>query len=629
MRVSHAAHVALREAEDRARQSQALLERASALGHLGAWAIRRDSRVAWSKETLAILGYQEQDSPRLEDAVALLDPNRRAELRSALGACMREGTPFDIECMARTVDRRSVWLRLIGEPDRDSNGHIVQTIGAVQDVTAKREAADRLQELGDRLTTTLESITDALFTVDRQWRFTYINGEAEKLFGRSRQQLIGKIVWSEFPSSAGTVFHDQYKRAIEESTTVKFEAWSQALGRQFQVAAYPSVQGLAVYFRDVTEAARTREALVESEERYRLLFHTSVDAVFETSPDGGITSANPAACALFGRSQADLCAGGRASVVAAEDVRVGQLLEERRRTGQTRGQLTMVRGDGSRFEAEVASAEYMRHGRLYTSVVVRDITQRLAHEQEILALNQMLSERVCQRTAELEAANAELRSFAHSVAHDLRSPIAAIDGFGGALEECLGPNVSPSARHYVGRMRAAARRMNEFVDALLSMAQVSQKQLVIEAVDLSSMASAVLSELREGDRTRRVNAYVQPGLSVRGDRRLLRMLLENLISNAWKFTSNRPVAEISFTATQQQGALLYCIRDNGAGFDMKYVDKLFGSFQRLHAESEFPGTGVGLANVARIVRRHGGRVWAEGVEDVGAAFYFTLPAGEL
>lgn len=621
------AELALRlKAEERVRQREALLERASRLGHLGAWAIEPDLSVTWSTETLAILGYAEHERPRLEDAVAGLEPARRRELEEALNACMRAGTPFDIECRAWTVDRRRVWLRLIGEAERSAGGTVLRTVGAVQDITQKRDAADKLRELGARLTTTLESITDAFLTFDREWRFTYINGEAEKLLRRPRAGLIGKVVWAEFPASVGKVFHKEYERALAEGTTVKFEAWSDSLVGWFQVAAYPSSQGLAVYFRDVTEAHRMREALIEREERYRLLFQTSVDAILETSPDGGITAANPAACALYGRSEADLCIGGRASVIAPDDSRLGPLLEERQRAGKARGQLTMVRGDGSRFEAEVTSAQYERNGRVYTSVFVRDITKLLAHENEILTLNEELSQRVRQRTAELEAANAELRSFAHSLAHDLRSPIAVIETFGGALEESLVVTGSDADRHYVRRMRSAAHRMHEYVEALLSMAQVSQAKLVAAEVDLSAMAQSILSDLQEGDRGRRVETHVQPGLHTRGDRRLLRMLLENLLRNAWKFTGRRAVAEISFTAADQPGReLVYCVRDNGAGFDMKYADKLFHSFQRLHTESEFPGTGVGLANVARIIYRHGGRVWAEGTENVGAAFHVTLP----
>jgi light-regulated signal transduction histidine kinase (bacteriophytochrome) len=311
--------------------------------------------------------------------------------------------------------------------------------------------------------------------------------------------------------------------------------------------------------------------------------------------------------------------------VARDDARLAPLLEERQRTGKASGQLTMVRGDGSRFEAEVTSAQYERHGRLYTGVFVRDITQRLAHKRQIMELNQVLAERVRQRTAELETANAELRSFAHSLAHDLRSPIAAIEGFGGALAECLDTNSLGSAHHYVQGMRSAARRMHEFVEALLSMAQVSQAQLVPSDVNLSPMAHSVFAELRDADRFRQVDIYVQPGMMTRGDRRLLRMLVENLLRNAWKFTSQKPSAAISFSAERRPGGeLIYCVRDNGAGFDMKYAEKLFRTFQRLHTESEFPGTGVGLANVARIVSRHGGRVWAEASPGDGAAFYFAL-----
>lgn len=612
-------------AEERARQSEVLLEHASALGHLGAWAIDLDFRVTWSKETLAILGYRQQDQPRLEDGVALLDVTRRPELEWALGACMRHGTPFDIECKARTVDGRRVWLRLIGGAQKAADGQIVGTVGAVQDVTAKRQAADALQELSDRLSTTLESITDAFLTVDRDWRFTYINGEAEKMAGRSRNGLIGKMLWREFSTFAGSVFQTQLERAVAESTTVKFEAWCEEFGCHLQVTAYPSAQGLALCLRDVTESHALREALVESEERYRMLFQTSPDAIFESLPDGTVNSANAAACALFGRSEADLRRGGRAAVIAPDDVRLGPMLEQRDRTGKATGQLTMVRGDGSRFEAEVTSAQYKLQGSVYTSQFIRDISQRLEHEKEILKLNKELTERVWQRTIQLEAANAELRSFAHSLAHDLRAPIAAIEAFSGALEESLTLVGSDRDRHYVRRVRAAAQRMHDYVEALLSMAQVSQAQLVAADVDLSAMAMGILSDLSTREPDRRVDTHVQAGMRAHGDRRLLRMALENLLGNAWKFTCRRPCAEISFTAARQaDGEPVYCVRDNGVGFDMQYGEKLFCTFQRLHSESEFPGTGVGLANVARIVGRHGGRVWAEATEEVGAAFYFTL-----
>ncbi|MDB5856957.1 MAG: multi-sensor signal transduction histidine kinase, partial [Ramlibacter sp.] len=313
-------------------------------------------------------------------------------------------------------------------------------------------------------------------------------------------------------------------------------------------------------------------------------------------------------------------------LIAIDDQRLLPLLEEKQRKGEASGQLTMIRGDGTRFEAEVTTARFeTSEGQVHSSVLIRDITRRLAQEQEILALNQDLSERVRQRTAELLAANAELRGFAHSLAHDLRAPLAIIDGFSGRLEEDLRAAGAGRALRYLQRIRAAGRRMDEFIDALLSLANISQVKLQVLDVDLGAMAGVILGELQEREPERSVAWHVQPGLQARGDARLLRMALENLLGNAWKFTSQRAAAEIHFSSQPgADGETVFCVRDNGAGFDMAYADKLFGNFQRLHNESEFPGTGIGLANVSRIVARHGGRVWAEGREGSGAAFYFTL-----
>jgi PAS domain S-box-containing protein len=491
---------------------------------------------------------------------------------------------------------------------------------------ASRLGHERLQELTDRLTTTLESITDAFFTLDREWRFTYINREAERILGRSREHLLDRVVWTEFPQEIGKVFHHHYERALAEFTTVEFEEYSSVLGLWLQVAAYPSVQGLAVYFRDVTESRTMRQALVESEERYRLVFETSMDAILQVDAAGTVERANPAACAMFRMSAEQLLKARRTELVAADDKRWGPLLEEKERNGKACGQLTMVRGDGTRFEAEVTAARYATsEGSVHASVLLRDITQRLAQEQEILELNQDLSERVRQRTAELLVANGELKAFAHSLAHDLRAPVSVIDGFSARLEEYLLGEGAERELHYLQRIRAAGRRMDEYIEALLSLANISQARLQATDVDLSAMAAGILSELQEREPSRRVTSHVQAGMVARADARLLRMALQNLLGNAWKFTSHKTAAEIWCSAREGgDGETVFCIRDNGAGFDMAYADKLFGNFQRLHSESEFPGTGIGLANVSRIVARHGGRAWAEGREGRGAAFYFTL-----
>jgi light-regulated signal transduction histidine kinase (bacteriophytochrome) len=231
--------------------------------------------------------------------------------------------------------------------------------------------------------------------------------------------------------------------------------------------------------------------------------------------------------------------------------------------------------------------------------------------------------------AQLETANAELRAAAHALAHDLHAPIYAISGFGKALSRSLGADAPEQAQHYLDRILAAASQLDEYVDALLELASVADAPAQLRVVDLSAIARSILADLQRADQQRILVARIQPGLKTIGDHRLLTMVLENLLGNAWKFTSRRKVAEISFLgAPNDSGCTVYSVQDNGAGFDMAYAGKLFRDFQRLHSYAEFPGTGIGLANVLRIVKRHGGDVWAESGPGKGAAFHFMLAAAD-
>jgi PAS domain S-box-containing protein len=616
------------QAEEAARENRLLLEHASRLGQLGAWSLTvRRMHLAWSDESRAILGYDRQARVSWREALAHVDGPWRATLARAVDDCIARGTPFSVQVRAHDVQGRTVWLRVIGE--RQGPQHARHVIGAIQDVSAKEESARKLQELGDRLIATLESITDAFFTLDRYWRFTYVNGKAEKMGNLPREQLLGKVIWAVYPESATSRFRREYERAMAEQVSVHLEEYSSSMRAWVRASAYPSEQGLAVYFRDVTQEKTAARALQASEERFRMLFSTSLDAILQSDTGGGILAANDAACRMFGLTEGELRRRGRFGVTAEDDARRAALLRELDERGTCLTQLTMLRGDGSRFEAEISAARYQASdGLTYTNVIVRDISEQLRQQAEIVSLNRSLSDRVRERTAELEAANAELRAFAHSLAHDVRAPLAVVEGFGQRVEEALASEQFERERDYVARMRGAAVRVNEYVEALLSLARISQTRLRVQRVDLSATAEAILSELRLREPGRVVHAHVDPGLVVQGDEPLLRMALENLLANAWKFSARRAAAEISLRAAPaSDGGLAFCVRDNGAGFSMDYASRLFVAFQRLHGQDEFPGTGIGLANVSRIVARHGGRVWAEAAEGQGAAFFFTVPAG--
>jgi PAS domain S-box-containing protein len=257
--------------------------------------------------------------------------------------------------------------------------------------------------------------------------------------------------------------------------------------------------------------------------------------------------------------------------------------------------------------------------------VHRDITERKQGQHQVLQLNAELENRVRVRTAQLEAANRELEAFSYSVSHDLRSPLNTVNGFGQLLQKSNADNLSDKGKHYLNRIRAGTQQMGELIEGLLSMAKMSRNALRPEMVDLSAIALRVEQECREREPERPVALRVQPGLKVRGDPTLLLLVMQNLLSNAWKYTSKQPSAVIDVGATlNESGETVYFVRDNGAGFDMAHADKLFGAFQRLHTPTDFAGTGVGLANVKRVVERHGGRVWAEGYLQAGATFFFTI-----
>lgn len=387
-------------------------------------------------------------------------------------------------------------------------------------------------------------------------------------------------------------------------------------GHVLKVAAYVYVYRaivISMLEAPYRQLELARSELAENEEKYRLLFENSLDAYLLTNVNGDVYAANPAACALFGVTEEQLIRGGRAAVTVPEDPRLASLLEMRRQTGRASGELTMRRADGTLFEAEISSAVFTDgKGRSTTSTFVRDITARKKAESEILELNATLEQRVRDRTMQIEAVNEDLERFAHAIAHDLRSPLVAIEGFTNLLERSTRDTLDDKQQHYLGRIRAGAMRMSSMIDALLDYAQYSRASLRIEALDLAELAGKTLASLQRREPERVVRMAVQRPLPFQGDKRLMTLVMENLLDICWKQTSETVGAEIAVgSQVEPDGDTVFFVTNNGFGFDTSAASKLFDVFQIINAKNELQTTGISLAQVRLILGRHG---WCISVE---------------
>lgn len=379
-------------------------------------------------------------------------------------------------------------------------------------------------------------------------------------------------------------------------------------------------------------ALRMTEDFRRSEARFRSAMQYSAIGKALLDSEGRIVDANPALANIVGLPRAQLLDQRFDTLLEDEDAEPADAAAAARteEDGVHRATRRLKRPHGVARQVQLTYSPVPgKVGQDITGLVqVEDVTERLRAEARVHALNRTLEARVALRTRELSQANQELEAFAYSVSHDLRAPLRAIDGFSRILGEKYADRLDESGRGYLARVRKAAARMGDLIDALLKMSRLTRSELKHENVDLSRIAGELIEELRMGEPQRALEVRIEPGLQVVGDASLLRNLLGNLLGNAWKFSRDREPARIEFgTHETAGGGREFFVRDNGTGFPQAYVDKLFRPFQRLHSVEDFAGHGIGLASVKRIVERHGGTIRAEGREGEGAAFYFTLPGG--
>lgn len=383
--------------------------------------------------------------------------------------------------------------------------------------------------------------------------------------------------------------------------------------------------------QDISERKRVEQALRESEEQLAVIINSTMDAVISVNEQQQIRLFNPAAVQMFGLSAAEAINQPLLRLIperfhrAHEDhIRNFTHMGKTARHMGGLGEISGMRANGEEFPIEASiSQSVIAGGKLFTAIL-RDITERKKIEDQICRLNLDLEQRVVERTAELTAANQELDSFAYAVAHDLRAPLRAMSGFSQALREDYGDQLQGEALVFLDQIGLASRKMNDLIDGLLTLSRSTRGGLQYEVVDISALSKHVLSELAQSDPERQVTVEVEAGLQTRGDVRMIEVIMRNLLGNAWKYTAHVAEPSIRVYAEERDNVRFFCVADNGAGFDMAHANRLFKPFQRLHRQDEFPGIGIGLATVQRIVNRHGGAIEARGEPGKGAIFCFTL-----
>jgi PAS domain S-box-containing protein len=599
-------------------------------------------RLALGEIGLAVWVFNHRQTVAVEDATG--DPRVSQQLCERFGMRASLATPLRVE-----GEVRGVLMVIDREPRRYDERELGLIEGlareaayalhaqALREERARAEAARIEQQ--EQVRVLMDATEEGIYGVDLEGRCTFINRAAVRMLGYARpDDLIGRslheLIHHSFPDGrpypneqcrvrlathAGRSAHaDNEVHWRADGSSFPVEYWSQPIVRDGNVV------GTVVSFVDVTERKRSQ---AQNERLGKALDESANEIYMFDAETLHFTQVNRGARENLGYSMEELH-------------RLTPLDLKPKISPQQFDALTAPLRDGTRDQVSFDTVHRRKDGTLYPVevrlhlsragdppmfvAVILDTSERRAAEEALRQHRENLEELVRARTAELETVNRELEAFSYSVSHDLRAPLRAIDGFSQALVEDHARELGAEARVYLDRVRAAVQRMGILIDDLLELSRVSRAAMHVGDIDLSAMASEIVADHRVAEPRRRVDVEIAPGLVATGDARLLAVAFTNLLDNAWKYTGRTANARIEVGAEATNGERVFFVRDNGVGFDMQYADKLFGAFQRLHSERDFPGTGVGLATVARIIQRHGGRVWAEGAPGQGATFYFTL-----
>ncbi|OGV67457.1 MAG: hypothetical protein A2283_01555 [Lentisphaerae bacterium RIFOXYA12_FULL_48_11] len=508
------------------------------------------------------------------------------------------------------------------------------------DITEKKQLEDTLIQNEEKFRSLVETSSDWIWETDKNGICTYASPRIKDLLGYTPTEAIGRKAIDFIAQDALKTFNSQITRLYVSPKTF-YGMEQKCIHKDGHIvilegsgAPFFDANGIFKGYRginrDITERKRQQEALLLSATQLRANLESTPNVAIQWYDlDGRILYWNPASEKMYGWKAEEAMGKTLDALIYTPELAADfhRLLRDIQATGKPAGpfESEFQRLDGtSGWLISTTFKIPMGEGKSAFVCMDVDITGRKQAEEEVRKLNAELEQRVRDRTLQLELANKELKAFSYSVSHDLRAPLRSIDGFSTAILEDYSDKLDGEGRDYLQRLRRASQRMASLIDDMLKLSKVTSGDMHISNVNLSQMVEDFIADLREADPQRNIEAVITPGINVSADPQLMHAVMENLLGNAWKFTSKNANARIEFGTMKPENETTYYVRDNGAGFDMAFINKLFCAFQRLHSVEDYPGDGIGLASVQRIIHRHGGRIWAEGKQNHGATFYFTL-----
>jgi PAS domain S-box-containing protein len=618
---------------DALRESEARLFHAVRGSFDGAWDWDIGAgRYFLSPRLSELLGLPQSMQPQThEQLLERVHPDDLARLEHAIDEHFLRRESFDIEYRMRHEHGHYLWVRDRGLATRSSQGKVLRFSGSITDITERKRAERSLHALAAEKQALLDDVPVAIVYV-RDGAIADCNRRCDEIFGYRRNDLIGQTVQRFFASDVDlTALLEGAIRSMPQPHAQEVmlqRVDGSALHayvsvRQLEQDTLPAGDTIWI-FSDDTARRRALDA-ARREEHFSAALVRSMPGVFFLLDSKGLLR-------RWNENLQTITAGTSTSLIGKPVLDFFPASAHARLRREARRALTQRTAS---FEAELLSGGVpLVHafslyridldGLPHLLGTGLDIRAQKEAEQSMVALNQRLETRVKERTAELLTAMRELESFSYSVSHDLAAPLRGIDGFSRMIEEDYADKLDDRGRDYLQRIRLATQRMHRLIDDLLGLARITRNEMHRQVVDVSALAQDVAAELTRGEPARQVEFIIGEGLRVYADASLFRIAIDNLLRNAWKFTGRHPAARIEVGCLKRGRELMYFVRDDGAGFDMRYANKLFGPFQRLHSVGEFSGSGIGLAIVHRIVQRHGGRIWAEAEVERGACFYFTL-----